>query len=117
MTQFVIATSVTRRLAYDLAPIFVQEVLLKVGFCAMILLDDGGTFKAEFREMYDILKIRCHVIRRNNHQGLAVEEFHQFLNKAVTLATNDREPTNKQVIVPIAYLTVYALNSVPLDGT
>jgi hypothetical protein len=51
MTQFVVTTHATSTKACDLAPLFMQEVLLKVGFCAMVVFDDGGEFKGEFTEM------------------------------------------------------------------
>jgi hypothetical protein len=51
MTQFVITTPVPDTVAHVLAPIFMQEVLLKVGFCLMVVVDNGITFKGLFVEM------------------------------------------------------------------
>jgi hypothetical protein len=56
-------------------------------------------------------------VSRNNHQGVVTERFHRFLNKAVTLATNDRQQANKQVVIPACHLAAYAWNSAPIDGT
>jgi hypothetical protein len=67
MPQFVITTPVPDTAAHVLAPIFMQEVLLKVGFCVMVVVGDGSTFKGLFVEMCKILKLRCHVVSRNNH--------------------------------------------------
>jgi hypothetical protein len=72
MTQFVIRTTVPDTAAHVLAPIFMQEVLLMVGFCVMVVVDDGSRFKGLFVEMCKILKLRCHVVARNNHQALCV---------------------------------------------
>jgi hypothetical protein len=83
MTPFVITTLVPDTPVHVIAPIFMQEVLLKVGLCVMIVVDDGSTFKGLSIEMWKIIKLRCHVIARNNNQALCVERFHAFLNKTL----------------------------------
>jgi hypothetical protein len=72
MTQFVLVTYVESTLTCDLAPMFMQEMLLKVGFCVVVANDEGGTFKGEFQEMCRILKIRDYVFARANYKGLYV---------------------------------------------
>jgi hypothetical protein len=116
MTHFVVSTPAPVILASALASVFMQEVLLKIGFCVMVVVDDGSTFKGLFPEMCDILKIRFHTVARGNHQALMVERFHSFLNEAVTLATNDRENI-AEVNIPASALACYAWNSSPIDGT
>jgi hypothetical protein len=116
MTQFVITTPVPDTAAHVLAPIFMQEVLLKVGFCVMVVVDDGSTFKGIFVEMCKIIKLRCHVVARNNHQALCVELFQVFLNKTLRIATNDRDSI-KGVYIPASALAAFAWNSAPIDGT
>jgi hypothetical protein len=71
MTQFVLVTYVESTLTCDLNPIFMQEMLLKVGLC-VVAIDEGGTFKGEFQEMCRILKIRDYVFARANYKGLYV---------------------------------------------
>jgi hypothetical protein len=115
MTQFVITTPVPDTAAHVLTPIFMQEVLLKVGFCVMVVVDDGSTFKGLFVEMCKILKLRCHVLARNNHQALCVERFHVFLNKTLRIATNDQDSI-KVVYIPASALTACAWNSAPIEG-
>jgi hypothetical protein len=116
MTQFVFSTPSPVILASALASVFMQEVLLKIGFCVMVVVDDGIDFKGLFREMCAILKIRFHTVARGNHQDLVVERFHSFLNKSVTLATNDRDNI-AEVYIPASALACYACNSSPIDGT
>jgi hypothetical protein len=116
MTQFVITTPFPDTATHVLAPIFMQEVLLKVGFCVMVVVDDGSTFKGLFVEMCKILKLRCHVVARNNHQALCVERFHVFLNKTLRIATNDRDSI-KGIYIPASALAAFAWNSAPIDGT
>jgi hypothetical protein len=51
MTQFVVSTPSPVILASALPIVFMQEVLLKIGFCVMVVVDDGRNFKGLFREM------------------------------------------------------------------
>jgi hypothetical protein len=116
MTQFVITTPIPDTAAHVLAPIFMQEVLLKVGVCVMVVVDDGSTFKGLFVEMCKKIKLRFHVVAINNHQALCVERFHVFLNKTLRIATNDRDSI-KGVYIPASALAAFAWNSAPIDGT
>jgi hypothetical protein len=115
LTGFVLINATNNITAHDLARLLVQEVLLKVGFCGLIVVDDGSTFKGLFRSVCDILNIDIHTAARGNHQAVGVEHFHRFLNKAVTIAANDRG-TNT-VFVEAAHTAAYAWNSSPIDGT
>jgi hypothetical protein len=81
--------------------------LLKIGFCVVVVVDDGSNFKGLFREMCAILKIRFHTVACGNHQALMVERLHSFLNKSVTLATNDRDNI-AEVYIPSSALACYA---------
>jgi hypothetical protein len=48
--------------------------------------------------------------------GSSLTRFHSFLNKSVTLATNDRDNI-AEVYIPASALACYAWNSSPIDGT
>jgi len=115
LTGFVLVTATNDISAHNLARLLVQDVLLKVGFCGLIVVDDGSTFKGLFKEVCGILNIDLHVAARGNHQAVGVEHFHRFLNKAVAIAANDRG-TNT-VFVEAAHTAAYAWNSSPIDGT
>jgi hypothetical protein len=117
MTQFVVTTPANSTLASDLSPLFMQDVLLEIGFCVVVAIDEGSTFKGAFRDMCHHLKIRYHTIARANHKALAAERFHRFLNKSVTIATNDRQQAISSVVIPACHLAAYAWNSAPIDGT
>ena len=75
MTQFTITTPCSDIHAHNLARLFKQEVLLKVGFCAMVMVDDGSNFKELFKTMCETLNIHLHCIAKGNHQALSVERF------------------------------------------
>ena len=115
LTGFVIVNATNNITAHDLARLFVQEVLLKVGFCGLVVVDDGSTFKGLFKTVCAALSIDFHVAARGNHKAVGVEHFHRFLNKAVAIAANDRG-TNS-VFVEAAHTAAYAWNSSPIDGT
>ena len=115
LTGFVLVTATNDVTSHSLARLLVQDVLLKVGFCGLIVVDDGSTFKGLFKEVCAILHIELHVAARGNHQAVGVEHFHRFLNKAVAIAANDRG-TNT-VFVEAAHTAAYAWNSSPIDGT
>jgi len=115
MTQFVITIPTKDSHAHTLARLFMQDVLLKVGFCSTVVVDDGNSFKETFKTMCEILNIRYHLLAKGNHQALSVERFHRYLNKAVTIAANDRDSNTE--FVPAACTAAYAWNSSPIDGT
>jgi hypothetical protein len=115
LTGFVLVNATNNITAHDLARLFVQEVLLKIGFCGLVVVDDGSNFKGLFVAVCDILSIDIHVAARGNHKAVGVERFHRFLNKAVAIASNDRG-TNT-VFVEAAHTAAYAWNSSPIDGT
>jgi hypothetical protein len=72
MTQFGINTPVPSWKAHVLASYLMQEVLLKVGICVMIIVDDGNTFTGIFKEACDTMNIRYHLIAKCNHKTLSV---------------------------------------------
>ncbi len=115
LTGFVLVNATNNISAHDLARLLVQEVLLKVGFCGLLVVDDGSTFKGLFQTVCSILNIDIHVAARGNHKAVGVEHFHRFLNKAVAIAANDRG-TNT-VFVEASHTAAYAWNSSPIDGT
>ena len=114
LTQFVIGVSVTTITADQLAVDFFQNVLLKVGLCGMVVVDAGSTFAGVFQDMCSILGIRYHQAARGNHKAVSVERFFRYLNKAVTIATNDR---NLRATMPSVSIAIYAWNACPIDGT
>jgi hypothetical protein len=92
LTGFVIINAVRSITAANLAHVFVQEVLLKIGFlCGLVVVDDGSTFKGLFQSVCTLLGITFHAATRGNHKAVGVEHFHRFLNKAVGITTQDRE--------------------------
>jgi hypothetical protein len=115
LTDFINVNATNNITAHDLARLSVQEVLLKVGFCGSVVVDDGSTIKGLFKTVCAALSVDFHVAAHGNHKAVGVEHFHRFLNKAVAIAVNDRG-TNS-VFAEAAHTTACAWNSSPNDGT
>ena len=92
-----------------------QEILLKVGLCGLVVVDAASSFPSVFEQMCAVLGLRFHPEARGNHKAVSVERFFRFLNKAFTIVANDRN-TN-QVLVETAQCVAYAWNSSYIDGT
>ena len=50
LTQFVVSTPTYNITAENLAKLFMEEVFLNFRMCAVIVIDDGGTFKGTFQK-------------------------------------------------------------------
>ena len=57
LTQFVVSTPTYNITAENLAKLFMEEVFLNFGTCAVIVIDDGSTFKGTFQQTCKSLKI------------------------------------------------------------
>ena len=115
LTGFIVCHPVSNTTSDDLARVFMEEVLLKVGLCGLVVVDAASAFLSNFKDMCDALGLRFHQAARGNHKAVSVERFFRYLNKAVAIAANDRN-TN-QVFVETAHCAAYAWNSSCIDGT
>ena len=88
---------------------------MKFGLCHLVVLDDGSPFKGSFIVISDALNLNYDVLAKHNHKGLAVDYFHRFLNKSITIAAEDRGTND--IFVPAGIAAGYAWNSAPIDGT
>ena len=115
LTGFIICHPVGDTTTAGLAWIFMEEVLLKVGLCGLVVVDAASAFLSVFRDMCEVLGLRFHQAARGNHKAVSVKRFFRYLNKAVAIAANDRN-TN-QVFVETSHCAAYAWNSSCIDGT
>ena len=115
LTQFVISIPVADTTAVNLAELFVEQVILTYGMCAVIVVDDGSNFKGVFESMCKILDITLWTLARGNHKGNSVERFHRFLNKTQTIA--GASVGTHCIFRRNAKLSAYAWNSAPIDDT
>ena len=115
MTRFVISIRTKNNTATYLDRLFMEHVLLKFGFCAVVVVDDGITFRGLFEEMCALLKIKFHAAAKRNHKSISVERFHNFLKKGVTIYAEERG--SNECFVEAAMVLAYAWNASPIDGT
>ena len=115
ITQFAVATPTFNTTAAHMATLFMENVVLTFGMCAVVVIDDGSPFKGVFKELCDILRIQYWVLARKNHKGLSVERFHRFMNKVETIAGTDRGTHDG--FIRTAKTAQFAWNSAPIDGT
>ena len=69
LTQFVVSITTFYITAAALAKIFMEEVLLTFGMCAVVVVYDRRNFKDISKEMCEHLKLTCWCISRGNHKG------------------------------------------------
>ena len=115
MSQFIVVVTVTNESFATLAENFFQHMLMKFGLCHLVVIDDGIPFKSAFVAMCTALDFNYDILAKRNHKDLTVEYLHRFLNKAVTIAMEDRQ--SNDVFVPAGIAAGYALNSASIDGT
>lgn len=115
LTQFAISSVTYNITALELSQLFMSDVVLSFGMCAVVVVDAGSTFKGIFEEMCKILDITYWVLARGNHKGNGAERYHRYLNKVQTIEGNNIG-TNTN-FMRIAKTTQYAWNSSPIDGT
>ena len=78
-------------------------------------IDDGTPCKGDFVTICTSLDLNYDILTKRNHKKLTVEHFHYFLNKAVTIAIEDRQ--SNDVFVPAEIAAGYAWNSAPINRT
>ena len=115
ITQFAITMPTYQINAATMATLFMENVVLTFGMCAVVVIDDGSPFKGVFKEFCDILGMKYWCLARGNHKGLSVERLHRFLNKVMTIDGNDRG--THAGFIRTAKTAQYAWNSAPIDGT
>ena len=71
LSQFVISVPIKNADAATIAKALLQDILFKVGLCGVIVVDDGSGFKATVIDICSILRIRWHLLSKDNHKVLS----------------------------------------------
>ena len=74
-------------------------MLMKIGLCHLVVLNDGTSFKVAFVAIRKVLKLNYNILAKRNYKGLSMEHSHRFLIKATTIAMEYHQCTD--VIVPV----------------
>lgn len=92
-----------------------ENVILKVGICIVLVVDDGNELMGIFVQLSKSLNIRLHKAAKRNHKAVGVERCHRFLNHSATIISNERQ--TPKYFVEAAIITAYAWNAMPVDRT
>ena len=117
LTGFIICEETNLPTSEHLAELFLRRVLLKVGFCSLVVVDADSKFCGTFKDVCRRLQLAFHPISKHNHKALSVERFFKVLNKALTIAATDRASPPAKLFIPVAQTTAYAWNASAIDGT
>lgn len=90
-----------------------QRVLMKFGICYLVVLDYGTSFKGDFIATCQSLNLNYVILAKRNHKRFTFDHFRCFLNKSVTIISEERDTNNISVSTGIA--TGYAWIGVPID--
>lgn len=115
VTGAVLVVDVDDAVTENLAWLFFKHVLLVVGICCMVVVDDDSKFWGLCERMCDAQGLKFHPLAKGNHKALRVEHFNCFLNKVITVESNNRD-TNR-VFPEAAHVAAYAWNLAPIDRT
>lgn len=115
VTGSVLVVDVDDANAANLARLFFKHVLLVVGICCMVVVDDDNKFRDLFESMCNALGLKFHVLAKRNHKAMCVERFNRFLNKVITIKANNRD--SNRIFPEAAHVAAYAWNLAPIDGT
>jgi len=58
----------------------IMKIILRYGFCHIVILDKDSKFFGVCREALDLLNINCHVLSGDNHNPMIVERINRYLN-------------------------------------
>ena len=73
LTGFIICHPVGDTTSTGLACVFMEEVLLKVGLCGLVVVDAASVFLSILKEMCGVLGLRFHQAACGNHKAVSVE--------------------------------------------
>ena len=70
VSQFVVVVPTPKKSYITLAGPFFQYVMMKSGFCHLVVLDDGNSFKGDFFTMYKTLDLNYEILAKCNHKEI-----------------------------------------------
>eukprot|EP00984_Skeletonema_dohrnii_P006306 scaffold2258_cov84-Skeletonema_dohrnii-CCMP3373.AAC.7 len=114
MTAFTICEPLSEANAKSFAKAL-MKILCQNGFCHTVVIDKDSKFCAGFAAMCELLNLHSHVASGGNHNPILSERVIRYLNKALSIMTNERSST--RVSEECILLALYAWNSCPIDGT
>ena len=70
VSQFVVVVPAPKKSSITLAGHFIQNVMMKSGFCHLVVLDDGNSLKGGFVTMYKNIDLNYEILAKCNHKEI-----------------------------------------------
>ena len=93
----------------------IMKIWLRFGFSHTLVVDKDSKFRGTFEATAALLNINIHVLSGENHNPMIVERICRYLNKCLTIFTNERD--DNRVALEGILMSLYAWNSAPIIGT
>ena len=93
----------------------IMKIWLRFGFSHTLVVDKDSKFRGTFEATAALLKRNIHVLSGENHNPMIVERICRYLNKCLTIFTNERD--DNRVALEGILMSLYAWNSAPIIGT
>ncbi len=84
----------------------IMKILLRYGFCHMVVLDKDSKFFGVCCEAIDLLKINCHILSSAKHNPMIVERVNRYLTKGLKIMCNECDSV--RVALEAILLLLYA---------
>jgi len=92
-----------------------MKIWMRFGFSHTIVVDKDSKFLSVFSARAALLKINIHVLSGDNHNPMIVERVNRYLNKCLTIFTNECDDVRSALEGIL--MSLYAWNSAPVIGT
>ncbi len=93
----------------------IMKIIMRYGFCHMVVLDKDSKFFGVCWESLDLLKINCHILSSGNQDPMLVERINCYLNKGLKIMVNEQD--SPCIALEAILLLIYVWNSCPVPGT
>ena len=69
----------------------IMKMQLRFGFSHTIVLDKDSKFFGQVKQALELLQINIHVLSGDNHNPMLAERICRYLNKGLTIMSNERD--------------------------
>ena len=90
ITQFIVTVFFPRLTSAIVFQRYRQDILMKFRLCYLVIIDYDALFKSIVLATYEWFNVECHVVVKRIYKSVSVDKYYSFLNKVVTITSNDR---------------------------
>jgi hypothetical protein len=66
----------------------IMKIMFRFRFAHTVVVNKDSKFFGIFRKSLDLLKIHCHILSGNNHNGMLIKQLNRYLNKGLRIKSN-----------------------------